>query len=94
MVKIVEKMIAKGLPEKVANLEALANGIMVQEATKDGVVVYAVPPDRQSNTYLIDRILGKSKERTDETVNHEGELTINVKYDNANDRPDTPPTAS
>jgi hypothetical protein len=45
-------------------MEALANGIFVEEITPEGKrIVYQRPPDRQANEYLINRIMGKPTER-------------------------------
>ena len=56
------------------NLGALADGIQVKEGDTP---VYSVPPDRQSNVYLLDRYLGKPTER----VEGRGEVTIKIVYE-------------
>ena len=45
------------------NLGQLADGIQVKEGDAP---VYSVPPDRQSNVYLLDRYLGKPTERVED----------------------------
>ena len=45
------------------NLGNLADGIQVKEGDTP---VYSVPPDRQSNIYLLDRYLGKPTERVED----------------------------
>lgn len=59
-----EDIIADRLPSLIENMFALADGVTVQEATPDGGVrVYTRPPCRQSNEYLLNRIMGKPTER-------------------------------
>jgi|SRR6185437_8976031 len=59
-----ERKIADRLPELVDNLFALAAGVKVEEAARDGTVdVFTRPPDRQANEYLLNRILGRPTER-------------------------------
>lgn len=59
-----EGRIAKNLVRYIENMEALAEGVMVQEELVPGQpIIYQRPPDRQANQYLIDRIMGKPTER-------------------------------
>src|SRR5215216_620142 len=62
-----EGRIAKNLSQYIANMEALADGVLVEEAnTITGMPqVYQRPPDRAANEYLINRIMGKPTERSD-----------------------------
>ncbi len=61
-----EGRIAKKLVTYIENMEALADGIFVEEMTIEGKrIVYKRPPDRQANEYLINRIMGKPTERTE-----------------------------
>ena len=68
-----QEFLEKRLPQYLNNLDAIADGILV----KDNNGVYAVPPDRMANTYLIDRYLGKPTER----VEGRGEVTIRIVYE-------------
>ena len=69
----VQEFLEDNLLGNLNNLESLANGIQVNE----GEEVFAVPPDRQSNIYLIDRYLGKPTERTEAR----GEVVIRIVYE-------------
>ena len=65
-----EQRIADRLPELIDNLLALAGGVWVEVEDKDGSRrIYAEPPDRAANEYLINRIVGKPTER----VEHDGD---------------------
>jgi hypothetical protein len=68
MIAKVEKLIADGLPKRIATLEALSDGILCQRETADGPKVYEVPPDRQANIFLVERIMGKAQESVDHTT--------------------------
>jgi len=58
-----ERKIADRLPSIIDNMFELADGVTVQETDQDGSVrVYTRPPDYKACAYLIDRILGKTKE--------------------------------
>lgn len=54
-----EGKIRDRLPWLVDRLMVLAEGVTVEEPTRDGAIVYQRPPDRQACEYLIDRIMGK-----------------------------------
>lgn len=59
-----ERRIADRLLLCIDNMQALADGIFVEEMTIEGArIVYQRPPDRQANEYLINRIMGKPTER-------------------------------
>jgi len=59
-----EGRIAKNLVRYIQNMEALADGVLVQEELIPGQpMIYQRPPDRAANQYLIDRIMGKPTER-------------------------------
>lgn len=58
-----ERRIADRLPWLIDKEFELATGVMVQEVTKDGKVIYQTPPDRQAIEYLINRVMGKPVER-------------------------------
>lgn len=64
-----EKRIADRLPLIIDRMFELADGVLVQE---DGGRVYARPPDRDACRYLIDRILGRPRERSEADVNIRG----------------------
>lgn len=59
-----EARIAKNLVRYIENMEALADGVLVEEVSADGErTVYQRPPDRAANEYLINRVMGKPTER-------------------------------
>lgn len=59
-----ERKIADRLPTIIDRMFDLADGVTVQEVDEDGGIrVYTRPPDYKACAYLIDRILGKTKER-------------------------------
>lgn len=61
-----ERRIADRLPRLIENLEALADGVTVQEETNlGGKVIYTRPPDRAANEYLANRVMGKPTEHTE-----------------------------
>lgn len=63
-----QDIIADRLPSLLDNMFELAYGVTVQEATPDGGSrIYTRPPCRQSNEYLINRILGKPTEHVEHT---------------------------
>jgi hypothetical protein len=56
---------------------ALAKGVTVQEVTAEGeTVVFTRPPDYRAGQYLMDRIMGKPKER----IESENDVIIRVMY--------------
>ena len=62
-IKAAEQKIADALPELIANMLLIAKGVWVEETTAKGKRrVYQMPPDRQANEYLINRIMGKPVE--------------------------------
>lgn len=56
--------IAKNLSKYIENMEALADGVFVEEIDLGTMKtkVYQRPPDRQANEYLLNRIMGKPTE--------------------------------
>lgn len=70
----VQEVLEQSALDNLNNLLNLANGIKVSEGDTP---VYSVPPDRQSNVYLLDRYLGKPTER----VEGRGEVTIRIVYE-------------
>ena len=62
------------LIKNLINLGALADGIIVKD---NGKPAYVVPPDRESNVYLTNRLIGKPTERTEAR----GEVTIKIVYE-------------
>lgn len=58
-----ENQIVDRLPELIDNMFMLAAGVLVEEETPAGVMVFKRPPDRAANEYLINRIMGKPIER-------------------------------
>jgi hypothetical protein len=62
-IRATEQYIVERLPSIVEKQYELSQGIKCSELTKDGIVVYDRPPDRQAAAYLIDRILGRPTER-------------------------------
>jgi hypothetical protein len=74
-----EDLIADRLPDLVENLFRLAEGVEVQKADRTGKpYVYSQPPDREANVYLINRILGKPKERIEHSGDDGGPLQAEV----------------
>jgi hypothetical protein len=62
-IRAAENLIADHLADFIHNLVRLANGVWVEEMTKEGVrLVYQQAPDRASNEYLLNRIMGKPTE--------------------------------
>lgn len=59
-IRSAEDIIADRLPDLIQNLLELSNGIWIEETDSHGKrKVYSRPPDRESNVYLINRIMGK-----------------------------------
>ena len=72
-----EGRIAKNLARYIENMEALADGIYVEEEDKDGNRrIYLRAPDRQANEYLINRVMGKPTERQE--VDQNGAVTLRI----------------
>lgn len=64
-----DRRIAKNLVRYIENLEALADGVTVQETDNTGRErIYTRAPDRQANEYLINRIMGKPTERREVSI--------------------------
>lgn len=67
--------IADHLPQLIENLITLADGVTVKETDADGVVdIYAKPPDRKANEYLINRIAGTPTQHIEADVDGDGPL--------------------
>lgn len=66
--------IAERLPKLLENLFALADGVKVKG--EDGV--YQTLPCRETNKYLIDRVLGKPTERTEVGGEDGGPIQVEV----------------
>src|ERR1700721_2061392 len=67
-IRAVENKIADRLPELIDNMFALAAGVLFEDTDKKGKKrVYVIPPDRQANEYLINRIMGKVPDKGPET---------------------------
>lgn len=63
-IRRVENVIADHLPEFVDNLMRIAKGVFIEVELKDGTKrIYQEAPCRQSNEYLLNRIMGKPTER-------------------------------
>jgi len=63
-----EKKIADKLPWLVDQALELAEGVVIQEADKDGNPrIYQRPPDMNAIKYLLDRIMGKPTDRKEHT---------------------------
>lgn len=78
-----EGRIAKNLVRYIENMEALADGVWVEEIDKEGGrIVYQRPPDRQANEYLLNRIMGKPTERQEISGEGGGPLQV-VAFDYA-----------
>lgn len=71
-----EKKIADKLPWLIDRALELAEGVVVQEVSKDGLRIYQRPPDMNAIKYLVDRIMGKATERRELTLDKPlGEMT-------------------
>jgi hypothetical protein len=78
-VREAEKKIRDRLPQIIDNLLILAGGVKVEETTAEGeTVVYKKPPCRQTNEYLVNRILGKPTEKVESE--NSGGMTVRVVY--------------
>jgi hypothetical protein len=78
-VRQAEKQIRDRLPQLIGNLLILADGVTVEDVTNEGeTVVYKKPPCRQTNEYLVNRILGKPTEKVEN--DQSGGLTVRVLY--------------
>lgn len=62
-----ERRIADKLPQLIDKMMELADGVLVEERTLTGHVIYQRPPDYKALSYLIDRIMGKPTERKEIT---------------------------
>ena len=64
-----EQKIADKLPWLIDQAMELAEGVVIQEADKDGSPrIYQRPPDMNAIKYLVDRIMGKPTERRELTL--------------------------
>jgi hypothetical protein len=79
-VRAAEKKIRDRLPQIIDNLLILADGVTVQEFDEKlgGNIVYTKPPCRQTNEYLVNRILGKPTEKVESE--NSGGMTVRVVY--------------
>jgi hypothetical protein len=78
-VREAEKKIRDRLPQIIDNLLILADGVTVEETTLEGeTTVYKKPPCRQTNEYLVNRILGKPTEKVESE--NSGGMTVRVVY--------------
>jgi glucose dehydrogenase len=74
-IQAAKRRIADQLPQLIDNLLTLANGVTVHEVDQDGgVKIYAKPPDRKANEYLINRILGTPMVRIEADIDPEGTI--------------------
>jgi hypothetical protein len=72
-----EGRIAKNLVRYIENMEALADGVFVEEIDETGKrTIYQRPPDRAANEYLINRVMGKPTERREISGPDAGPLPI------------------
>lgn len=71
-----EMFVAKNLTKYLKKLHELAFGVTAIKETKDGPLIYTVPPDRAALTYLIDRGLGKIPERHEITGPDGGAIEV------------------
>ena len=88
-VRKAEKKIRDRLPQLIDNLLTLADGVTVEDVTVEGeTVVYRKPPCRQTNEYLVNRILGKPTEKVE--TDNSGGLTVRVVYGTDNQPTELP----
>lgn len=72
-----DKRIAANLVRYIENLEALADGVTVQETDATGRErIYTRAPDRQANEYLLNRIMGKPTDHKEVTGEGGGALRV------------------
>lgn len=62
-----EMYAARNLPKYIKLIEGLAAGVLVQETTKAGEVIFRTPPDLGALKYLTDRGMGKPTDKTEIT---------------------------
>ena len=78
-IRAAEDRIADRLPVLVDRLLDLASGVTVQEVGSDGEArVYTRPPDRQAAEYLLNRIMGKPTDRSEQDVSLRGGVVIEL----------------
>jgi hypothetical protein len=76
-ISLAEGKIADKLPHIVDRMLELADGVYREQEMPDGaMLIYKTPPDRQAIQYLVDRIMGKPKEKSEQDVNLRGGVTI------------------
>lgn len=91
-IRAAEDKVADRLPELFDNLFALAGGIWIEEEDGEGTRrVYRRPPCRQSNEYLINRIMGKPTEVQEVSGFDGSALKILVEYTDDPIEPAPPP---
>ena len=72
-----EGIIRDRLPDLIGNLMVLADGVKVEREDLDGnTFVYQTPPDRASNEYLINRIMGKPTEHIEQDTEVSGQVKV------------------
>ena len=71
-----ELYIVKKLPQYLRKIHALAMGITAIKETKDGPMIYNIPPDRIALEYLVDRGLGRTPQRHEVTGQSGGPLEV------------------
>lgn len=71
-----ERRIADKLPWLIDQQMSLAEGVLVEKDTLEGPVIYKTPPDRNAIEYLVNRIMGKPTEKSEQDVNLTGGVTI------------------
>ena len=89
-IRAAENIIADRLPQYLDNLHELAGGVWVEETDKDGKrKIYKEKPCRQSNEYLVNRIMGKPTEAI-EVSGPEGDgLKVIVEYEGSSPSDDS-----
>lgn len=82
-----ERKIADKLPDIVDRMLELAEGVRVLDVNMVTLEqsVYERPPDRQAIQYLVDRIMGKPKEKSEQEINLSGGVVINLPQRKASD---------
>ena len=71
-----ELYIVKKLPQYLRKIHALAMGITAIKETKDGPMIYNIPPDRIALEYLVDRGLGRTPQRHEVTGQDGGPMAV------------------
>ena len=71
-----EMYVVKNLPKYLKKIHQLAMGILAIKDTKDGPMVYSIPPNQSALEYLVDRGLGRIPQRHEITGEGGGAIEV------------------